>query len=162
MAEPINHDIQRTGEEAERLLAELETTGNQSSPPPSSLPSRRRFVLLITGLSVLGLILGVGLSVRLIDAQNDVADVSQFEPLTYRASCGSADSMAGEWWPVLGPANQQLLSLIKREYCGDAYIIGTRALQAASFNNQAEAENFAARISAATRVPFRVGKPHVP
>ena len=172
MADPLNHDIRQTGQEAERLLSALESSGDLSKSPRMPLPGQgstipRRWSRNLAGpwsfLLLVGLIaLAVNTFDFLAHDQPIEAGDSTSEPLIYRSSCGSADSLSGEWWPVLGPANEQLLVVVRQKYCGDAYIIGTRALQVASFSDQAAATNFADRISAETQVPFRVGMPYTP
>ena len=71
---------------------------------------------------------------------------------------GSTSSASGQWWPVLGPANARLVSTIKTDYCGDAYINEQGALQIASFSTENAARDFAAQISRATGANFRVGQ----
>jgi serine/threonine-protein kinase len=83
-------------------------------------------------------------------------------PLTYQSSCGSLSSSSGEWWPVLGPAKDDLLENVRSRYCGDAYVNANGYLQVASFNSPSEAEQFVERLSIATGASFRMGERYKP
>lgn len=80
-------------------------------------------------------------------------------PLVFARSCGSpASQTSKKWWPVLGPADPDLLREVKINYCGDAYITENNALQVASFTSWEGADAFAKRIERATNRRFRVGR----
>ena len=163
-------DLRQTGEEASRLLDALERDASVAPPTieirlnsvasvPSSPPSSGSSKAGCTGaLLFFGLMLGFGILIASILDKNGHLTSNDTVKLEFRPSCGSSSSASGEWWPVLGSANANLISKIKTDYCGDAYINEQGALQIASFSTENEARDFAAQINRATGANFRVGQ----
>ena len=50
-------------------------------------------------------------------------------------------------WPVLTEYDLVLLQVVRRSYCGDAYMNSNGALQVASFISEQKAQNFAHLLS---------------
>ena len=164
-------DVRQTGEEASRWLDALERDASAADPAkeirseplasvPSSPPSTgsSNAAGCLGALFFLGLTLGFGVLVVSVLDSNGVLTSNDTDELEFRPSCGSRSSASGQWWPVLGPANARLVSTIKTDYCGDAYINEQGALQIASFSTENAAKDFAAQISRATGANFRVGQ----
>lgn len=165
MSDPDPRDLRWTGEEAERLLRELEET-DASHPPPGSASERRRsrdrrparrgrassclLTLVSMGAAVVGLLYVAPWMSEFLDGAG--------VPLSYRSSCGSRSSPGGAWWPVLGPADPEVVATVRRRYCGDAFINASGVLQVASFRSPQEAEAFARRLGREIGVPFRTGR----
>lgn len=163
-------DVRQTGEEASRWLDALESDASATAPdqeipsnavasvpssPPSTESSKagcRRSLLFF------GLILGLAVLIASGLDNNGLLTSNDTIKLRFRQSCGSSSSASGKWWPVLGPANQRLISTIKTDYCGDAYINEQGALQIASFSTEKDAREFVAQINRATGANFRVGQ----
>ena len=165
-------DVRQTGEEASRWLDALEhdasaatpaeeirsnPDGSVASSPPSSGSSEAG---CSGALLFFGLILGFGILIAFVLDKNGQLTSNDTVELEFRPSCGSSSSASGKWWPVLGPANATLISKIKTDYCGDAYINDQGALQIASFSTEKGAKDFAALISGATGANFHVGHGH--
>lgn len=164
-------DVRQTGEEASRWLDALERDASAdvpakdirsepvasvSSSPPSKGSSNAAGCW--GALVFFGLMLGFGVLIASVLESNGLSTSNDTVELTFRPSCGSSSSASGQWWPVLGPANARLVSTIKTDYCGDAYINEQGALQIASFSTENAANDFAAQISRATGASFRVGQ----
>ena len=164
-------DVRQTGEEASRWLDALERDASAdvpakeirsepvvsvSSSPPSKGSSNPAGCW--GALVFFGLMLGFGVLIASVLESNGLSTSNDTVELTFRPSCGSSSSASGQWWPVLGPANARLVSTIKTDYCGDAYINEQGALQIASFSTENAANDFAAQISRATGASFRVGQ----
>lgn len=169
------NDIRRTGDEAQRLLRDLEagfvsgsqaSTTSQATPYTSEPASNRPYVndssgqqlanpvpLLIISALIVFPIIAVALN------NNKLAGVDDsVTTLSYRASCGSKHSASGRWWPVLGPSSKSVLSRVKRDFCGDAYMNAEGAVQVASFGTRQAADDFSERITDVMQVTFRVGR----
>mgnify|MGYP001482113953 CR=1 FL=1 len=164
-------DVRQTGEEASRWLDALERDASADVPAkeirsepvasvPSSPPSKgsSNAAGCWGALVFFGLMLGFGVLIASVLESNGLSTSNDTVELTFRPSCGSSSSASGQWWPVLGPANARLVSTIKTDYCGDAYINEQGALQIASFSTENAANDFAAQISRATGASFRVGQ----
>ena len=163
-------DVRQTGEEASRWLDALEhdasaTAPNQEVPSrpvasvPSSPPSTESSKAgCRSALIFFSLILGFAVLIAFVRDNNGLLTSNDTIKLRFRQSCGSSWSSSGKWWPVLGPASPRLISTIKTDYCGDAYINEEGALQIASFSTENDARDFAAQINRATGANFRVGK----
>ena len=164
-------DVRQTGEEASRWLDALERDASAADPAkeirseplasvPSSPPSTgsSNAAGCLGALFFLGLTLGFGVLVVSVLDSNGVLTSNDTDELEFRPSCGSTSSVSGQWWPVLGPANARLVSTIKTDYCGDAYINEDGALQVASFGTENDARAFADRLSRSTGSSFRVGQ----
>ena len=168
-------DIRRTGDKAQRLLRDLEagfeSGANASSPqqptpyiskPVSDRPyanqsSGQQPANPVTFLVVFALIVIPVIAV--VSNSNKPVTVDDSVPtLRFRATCGSKYSVTGRWWPVLGPRSRSVLSRVRRDYCGDAYINAEGNVQVASFGSQQAADDFSKRLTASMQVPFRVGK----
>ena len=168
-------DILRTGDEAQRLLRDLEagfeSGSNASSPPqatpyiskpvsdrpyanesPGQQPANPVTFLVVFALIVIPIIAVVSNSNKPVTVDDSVPT------LRFRATCGSKHSVTGSWWPVLGPRSRSVLSRVRRDYCGDAYINAEGNVQVASFGSQQAADEFSKRLTASMQVPFRVGK----
>ena len=164
-------DVRQTGEEASRWLDALERDASADVPAkeirsetvasvphsPSSKGSSNAAGCW-SALVFFGLMLGFGVLIASVLESNGLSTSNDTVELEFRPSCGSSSSASGEWWPVLGPANANLISKIKTDYCGDAYINEQGALQIASFSTENEARDFAAQINRATGANFRVGQ----
>ena len=164
-------DVRQTGEEASRWLDALERDASAAVPAkeiqaepvasvPSSPPSTERSNAAgcLGALFFFGLLLGFGVLIVSVLDSNGAFTSNVTDELEFRPSCGSRSSASGQWWPVLGPANARLVSTIKTDYCGDAYINEQGALQIASFSTENAAKDFAAQINRATGANFRVGQ----
>ena len=164
-------DVRQTGEEASRWLDALERDASADVPAkdirsepvasvPSAPPSKgsSNAAGCWGALVFFGLMLGFGVLIASVLESNGLSTSNDTVELTFRPSCGSSSSASGQWWPVLGPANARLVSTIKTDYCGDAYINEQGALQIASFSTENAANDFAAQISRATGASFRVGQ----
>lgn len=133
-----------------------ESRAPESAPTQERLQSQQPSALLRMG--VLGGIVLLAV-IAISSAQKSTTMVSL---LTYQSSCGSSSSSSGEWWPVLGPANDDLFQIVRSRYCGDAFINANGYLQVASFNSPSEADKFVQRLSIATRAAFRRGERYTP
>ena len=164
-------DVRQTGEEASRWLDTLERDTSPAAPAkeirsepvasvPSSSPSTgsSNAAGCWGALLFFGLILGFAVLIASVLDSNEPLTSNDTVELEFRPSCGSSSSASGKWWPVLGPANTSLVSKIKTDYCGDAYINEQGALQIASFSTEKGAKDFAALISHVTGSNFRVGQ----
>ena len=164
-------DVRQTGEEASRWLDALERDASADVPAKeirsepvvsvSSSPLSKgssNAAGCWGALVFFGLMLGFGVLIASVLESNGLSTSNDTVELTFRPSCGSSSSASGQWWPVLGPANARLVSTIKTDYCGDAYINEQGALQIASFSTENAANDFAAQISRATGTSFRVGQ----
>ena len=164
-------DVRQTGEEASRWLNALERDASANIPAkdireepvgsvPPSPPSKEssNAAGCWGALVFLGLMLLFGAFIASVLESNGLSTSNDTTELTFRPSCGSSSSASGQWWRVLGPANARLVSMIKTNYCGDAYINEQGALQIASFSTENAANDFAAQISRATGASFRVGQ----
>ena len=165
-------DVRQTREEASRWLDALERDASADDAPakdirsepvasvPPSPPSKgsSNAAGCLSALVFFGLLLGFGVLIASNLESNGLSTSNDTVELTFRPSCGSSSSASGQWWPVLGPANARLVSTIKTDYCGDAYINEQGALQIASFSTENAADDFAAQISRATGASFRVGQ----
>ena len=164
-------DVRQTGEEASRWLDALERDASADVPAKeirsepvvsvSSSPLSKgssNAAGCWGALVFFGLMLGFGVLIASVLESNGLSTSNDTVELTFRPSCGSSSSASGQWWPVLGPANARLVSTIKTDYCGDAYINEQGALQIASFSTENAADDFAAQISRATGASFRVGQ----
>ena len=68
------------------------------------------------------------------------------EPLEWQFACGDEGTPdIGQWWAVRGDFSA--LSMIKNNYCGDAYPISKSEIQIASFLSESKANNFAIRLT---------------
>ena len=167
-------DIRSTGEEAERLLEALES--DLPPPPTDARPADRVFHQPIGPVTssekdqvnpaLILLILAILLSplalLAVYQSSGGRSSPSLPAPLGYSATCGSASSATGRWWPVLGAADSSLLSTVRSRFCADAYINAEGAMQVASFGSWEAAESFRLRLEEATGQPFRVGLGRVP
>lgn len=168
-------DIRQTGDEAQRLLRDLEKgfkSGAQASIPSQATPHTSKpatnspntidsssqqptnpvpFIVIFSfiGYLIIAIILNVNKSTSVDDS---------VPTLSYRASCGSKYSTSGRWWPVLGPSSKSVLSRVKRDFCGDAYLNAEGAVQVASFGTRQAADDFSKLITDVMKVPFRVGR----
>jgi len=117
-------------------------------------------------LPLLGLGAAVGFAFRIgIGTSSKLAlhDRAPSQRLAYQASCGSKGNLNKSLlWPVLNEYNLVLLQVIRRSYCGDAYINSNGALQVASFVSKQNAQNFAHLLSEATGKLFHVGQSNSP
>jgi hypothetical protein len=117
-------------------------------------------------LPLLGLVAAVGFAFRIgigTSSKLAVHDRAPSQRLAFQASCGSKENLNKSLlWPVLTEYNLVLLQVIRRSYCGDAYINSNGALQVASFVSKQNAQNFAHLLSEATGKPFRVGQRNSP
>ena len=165
-------DLRQTGEEASRWLDALDRDASSAAPSKESRPNPVASVNSSPpptesskagcrgALFFFGLMLGFGVLIASVQDNNRLLTSNDTVKLEFRPSCGSSSSTSGQWWPVLGPANAHLISTIKTDYCGDAYINEQGALQIASFSKEKDARDFAAQISRATGANFRVGHSH--
>ena len=168
-------DIRRTGDEAQRLLQDLEAglrSGSQVSTPSQATPytskpvSNRPYVNDSSGqqltnpapfLIIFTLIIVPAIAV-ILNSNKPTSFDDSVPTLSYRASCGSKHSASGRWWPVLGPSSKSVLSRVKRDFCGDAYMNAEGAVQVASFGTRQAAYEFSERITDVMQVAFRVGR----
>ena len=168
-------DIRRTGDEAQRLLRDFEESVKDEINPPGTTkaklyPSTTTSTnsdqhepwgeksanpLLLTSIFVL---IVLPIFVVAWQSNSSLSRNNSMPNLQYRASCGSKYSATGRWWPVLGPSSRSLLSRVKRDYCGDAYINAEGAVQVASFGSRQLADKFSKQITDAMQVSFRVGR----
>lgn len=167
-------DIRSTGEEAERWIESLGSdhlplpTDTQPVKPISHSKETATAFAQNQAHPVLVLLIFVILLSPLIlialyqSGRGRSSTTSPSITLGYSASCGSASSSSGRWWPVLGGGNRSLLLTVQRRYCGDAYINKRGALQVASFGSWEEADSFRARMEEATGESFRVGQESLP
>ena len=174
--EPLDFDdIRRTGDEAQRLLRDLEkglqsgartSTPSQPTPYTSKPISNKPYTNDSSGqqtvdpVPFLIIFCFIGfLVITVVLNVNKATSVDNSAPaLTYRPSCGSKYSATGRWWPVLGPSSKSVLSRVKRDFCGDAYMNGEGAVQVASFGTRQSANEFSKLITDVMKVPFRVGR----
>ena len=85
--------------------------------------------------------------------------VNKFEASSepsWRSACGSPFLSGTVWYSVIGEGSA--INLVKNNYCGDAFVTPHGNIQAASFSSQAEAEEFANKLSKLTGYKFWVAK----
>jgi hypothetical protein len=132
--------------------------------PAKAVLSKPKVWLLI--LPLLGLGGAVGFAIRSgmgSASKHSVQDRSPTQRLAYQVSCGSKTNLNKPlMWPVLTEYDLVLLQVVRRSYCGDAYMNSNGALQVASFISEQKAQNFAHLLSVATGKPFRVGQRNSP
>ena len=168
-------DIRRTGDEAQRLLRDLETgpdstlraSDTSKAKPYSSKQashgtytnssSNNKTTNPVPYIIIIGIII-LPIAAIVLNSEETSRKNRPVPALKYRASCGSKYSTSGRWWPVLGPSSRSVLSRVKRQYCGDAYMNAEGSVQVASFGSRQAAEEFSKRIMEAMQVPFRVGR----
>ena len=159
-------DVRQTGEEASRWLDALERDASATFRPRDSIRTRGIRFVLAPSADHPRLVAGcIGLFwpdawVRCFDCfvwKQRTVHVQRHNELDFDIVWIKVVP-SGQWWPVLGPANARLVSTIKTDYCGDAYINEQGALQIASFSTENAARDFAAQISRATGANFRVGQ----
>jgi hypothetical protein len=190
--DPNRHDIETFKVEAERLLASLEDAGThpqsnfrrsqedltikspdanprsdpgkfiaQSSVKPSSNNPGILPLLLVACIAA-----GIGFMLHLNYTKPSLTSVSETEPiesLQFQETCGSnTDSSIHEWWPVLGPADSHVLEVVRKSYCGDAYINSNGYVQVASFHSPEEAARLSRLLSRLTGFAFRMGERYQP
>lgn len=171
--------LRSTAEEADRFLksldedsSQMEAFSNTASPvksePPEDIssdddrslqatasgnhPAHPALVLLIIAILLSPVLL------LLVWQNREESAVDTLPALRYASSCGSPPGGGKRWWPVLGPADRNLLRTIRNQYCGDAFITVDGALQAASFDSWQGAERFRQQIQQSTGAAFRVGE----
>jgi hypothetical protein len=120
-------------------------------------------------LTLLGLGVAMGFAIRggvgQTPSNEAIQDRPAAERLGYQASCGSPaieGPLKWWWWPVLANYTPELLREVRRDYCGDAFMNTSGALQVASFTSLPKAQNFAQLLSEATGRSFRVGQRYAP
>jgi hypothetical protein len=132
--------------------------------PAKAVLSKPKVWLLI--LPLLGLGGAVGFAIRSgmgSASKHSVQDRAPTQRLAYQVSCGSKTNLnKPSMWPVLTEYDLVLLQVVRRSYCGDAYMNSNGALQVASFISEQKAQNFAHLLSEATGKSFRVGQRNSP
>ncbi len=170
------NQLRSTAEEAERFLQALDADPDQvMAPQQPQTPAPRvgedkNFVATDgaaassgsdeahPALLVLIFVILLSPLVLFVLWQNIEQSSSESLPvLRYASSCGSAPGEGKRWWPVLGPADQNMLRTIRNQYCGDAYITPEGSLQIASFDSWQGANRFRQQLQKATKGSFRVG-----
>jgi len=190
--DPNRQDIETFKVEAERLLASLENTGptsqssfkrSQKDPALKSPEANLSFDAgefiaessvkpssnnpgILPLLLVACIAAGTGFMIRLTYTKPSLTSVSEKEPierLQFQETCGSnTDSSIHEWWPVLGPADSHVLEVVRKSYCGDAYINSNGYVQVASFHSPEEAARLSRLLSRLTGFAFRMGERYEP
>lgn len=167
-AEEADRFLQSFDEDSSQIEAFSSTTSPVKSDPPEDISSDgdRSLQAKASGNhsahpALVLLIIAILLSpvlMLLVWQNSEQSAVETLPALRYASSCGSPPGGGKRWWPVLGPADRNLLRTIRNQYCGDAFITVDGALQAASFDSWQGAERFRQQLQQSTGAAFRVGE----
>lgn len=133
-----------------------------SSPPAAATPNplEPQRSIPASGLVASVLLAGAVVVLAVLIANRPPVQEARQDALPWQASCGSPPVSGSSWWPVLGP--REALEVVRRSYCGDAFVTPAGVAQVASFSTFEQASAFAQRLTSASGYSFRVGQPHSP
>ena len=156
----LDHKID---EKVEQAFVKTKVTNQQHPDTPPQLSTvvvqpSKRWRLLAGFIAILTVMIVIWLFRPREPYEPYLGEVEPIPRLVWLPSCGDPGPPAtgSTWWPVRG--NPEALTLIKSNYCGDAYITGNET-QVASFSSYYSAEQFAEVLSRETGKSFWVGRP---